>query len=57
MKFIISVPAIVNLVLEIDAKTKSDALELFHKGEFDIFEKNIVELDFDCVENLFEYKE
>jgi hypothetical protein len=56
MKFVISVQAKATLVLEIDAKTKEEALELFNAGNFDIVEEHIVEYDFDDVEEVYDFK-
>jgi hypothetical protein len=56
MKFVISVQAKATLVLEIDAKTKEEALELFNAGNFDIVEEHIVEYDFNDVEEVYDFK-
>ena len=54
MQFIITVPATVELTIEIDAQNKKDALKLFNKGEFKIINEDVYDHDFDYIESLNE---
>ena len=54
MQFTITVPATVELTIEIDAPNKKEALKLFNEGEFKVIEEDVYDYDFDYIEDLNE---
>jgi hypothetical protein len=54
MKFTITVPATVEMVIEVNANTLTEAQKLWNEGEFNIVSEEIYDHDFDYVEKLTE---
>ena len=54
MKFTIIVPATVEMVIEVNANTLTEAQKLWNEGEFNIVSEEIYDHDFDYVEKLTE---
>lgn len=50
MKFTITVPAAVEMVIEIKADNIIEARKLWDQGEFDVISEDIYDHDFDYVE-------
>lgn len=50
MKFTITVPAMVEMVIEIKAENIFEARELWNQGEFEIISEEIYDQDYDWVE-------
>jgi hypothetical protein len=54
MKFTITVPATVEMVIEVNANTLTKAQKLWNEGEFNIVSEEIYDHDFNYVEKLTE---
>lgn len=50
MKFTITVPATVEMVIEIKANTLAEAQDLWSQGEFEVMSEETYDHDFDYVE-------
>ncbi len=50
MKLMFTVPAAVEITIEVDAKTKEEAIQKFYEAEFEIVSEEVYDWDYSDVE-------